>query len=122
MPVKREVRYLSTNDLGKLITYDVPTSEGTMQLGGMLEQLATEATWLPDDRLSFGRLESRQKIQGTTYVNLTLSGQKIQFGINQRVTVHGTDQQIEVPEEVVCTCGTSWPVINHDEPCPTHDA
>jgi len=122
MPVKREVRYLSPNDLGKLVTYEVPTPEGKMQLGGVLEQLATEAQWLPEGNLIRPIDEPEQKIQGTTYVNLTLSGQTIQFGFHQRVTVHGTDQQQEVPEEVVCTCGTSWPVINHDEPCPTHDA
>lgn len=93
MPVQREVRYLSANDVGKVVTYSNPgftdvVEDGDLLLGGRLMDLKTEAEWLVSQPLCS---EREVKELGRLVVKLNIDDQWVTFQPNDRVTVYGMD-------------------------------
>lgn len=93
MPVQREVRYLSPNDVGKVVTYSNPgftevIEDGDLLLGGRLMDLKTEAEWLLSTPLCS---EREVKELGRLVVKLNIDDQWVAFAPNDRVTVYGMD-------------------------------
>lgn len=93
MPVQREVRYLSPNDIGKVVTYTNPgftgvVQEGDLLLGGRLMDLKTEAEWIVSQPLCDSR---ETKELGRLSVKLNIDGQWVEFHPNDRVTIYGMD-------------------------------
>lgn len=87
MPTTREVRYISPNDIGKMVTYTNPQCPEA-QLGGILEQFRTDAKWY----VSQGLFGIHERERGLGSVILTLSGHDVRLMENESVTLYGKDQ------------------------------
>lgn len=91
MATSREVRYVSPNDIGKIVTYINPAHAGVLhegqdlKLGGRLLDLETEAEWYVN-RPIMGP-ETREL--GRVKVKLNIDGQWVEFESTDSVTLHG---------------------------------
>lgn len=93
MPVQREARYLSPNDIGKMVTFQASTeptyaSGESVLLGGVLSGLSTEVKTIEEPRLVGVEPEVHYQL---TRVVLELSGQTMKLPPHRMVTIYGQD-------------------------------
>lgn len=94
MATSREVRYLSPNDIGKVVTYVTPSIPGVEEsepaiLGGTLMGIETEVTILSHEEIC--RPETVEEPWLRTVI-LDLSGHKVRLTPNRVVTIYGMDE------------------------------
>lgn len=95
MATSREVRYVSPNDIGKMITYATPSIPGVEEsvpilLGGALMGIETKV-----DLQSFEALCRPESVEEPLLrtVILDLSGHKVPFTPDRVVTIYGMSEQ-----------------------------
>lgn len=93
MPVQREARYLSPNDIGKMVTYEAPIrpndqASKKVLLGGVLENLSTEVRKISEPRLMEVQTDDHYYL---IKVKAELSGHEVPLLPNQVVTIYGMD-------------------------------
>lgn len=93
MATSREVRYLSPNDIGKMVTYSTPSVPGKPEsdpvlLGGTLMGIETETTILSHQTVCSPETLEEPWLRT---VILDLSGHQVRLVPSQSVTVYGTD-------------------------------
>lgn len=92
MPVQREVRYLSPNDIGKMVTYSTPSIPGVPEsepvlLGGTLMGIETEVSTLSHETVCSPETVEEPWLRT---VILDLSGHRVRLSPKQNVTVYGS--------------------------------
>lgn len=95
MPVQREARYISSNDVGKTVTYEIPRNQyephgEQLLLGGVLQALEAEPRVVDDTVIT----DTEQRLIYTVgTVVLTISGNQVRMGPQRVVTLYGTDEK-----------------------------
>lgn len=95
MPVQREARYISSNDIGKTVTYEIPRDQydpygEQLLLGGVLQALEAEPRVVDDTAIAD---TERRLIYTVGTVILTISGNQVRMGPQRVVTLYGTDEE-----------------------------
>jgi len=92
MPVQREARYISPNDIGKMVTYSTPSIPGKLEsepvlLGGTLLGIETDVSIVAGQGLCSPETLENPWLKA---VVLDLSGHRVRLLPGQHVTVFGT--------------------------------